>query len=76
MGMVINRTPIDARLLNDAAFYDFFVDYYTAEAEARMRTMIEEEHTVIMDDQFSCRAAMSDEAYVTEVYKEYKNRNA
>lgn len=76
MGMVINREPIDNRLLNDDAFYDFFVDYYTEESEARLRKMIEEEHIVIMDDPFTCRAAMSDKEYVDKVYKEYTKRNA
>lgn len=76
MGLVINRTPIDSRLESDDAFYDFFVDYYTEKNEARLRKMIEEEHKVIMDDPFTCRAAMSDIDFVDEAYKEYKKRNA
>ena len=76
MGLVINRTPIDGRLEKDDAFYDFFVDYFTEKNEARLRKMIEEEHRVIMDDPFTCRAAMSDKEFVDEAYKEYKKRNA
>ena len=76
MGLVMNKTPIDSRLLNDDAFYDFFVDYYTEKSEARLRRMIEEEHILIMDDQFTCRAAMSDKDFVDEAFEEYKKRNA
>lgn len=76
MGMVINRTPIDSRLLNDDAFYEFFSEYYEKESNARMQKMIEEEHRVVLDDPFDFRAAMADEEYVDKVYKEYKKRNA
>ena len=76
MGLVMNNTPIDSRLLSDDAFYDFFVDYYTEKSEARLRKMIEEEHMVIMDDPYTCRAAMSDKEFVDEAYKEYMKRNA
>ena len=76
MGLVMNRTPIDSRLLNDDAFYEFFSDYYEKEAEARMRKLMEEENILVLDDSFDFRSAAGDKEYVDEVYKEYKKRNA
>lgn len=76
MGMVINRAPIDSRLLKDNNFYQFFCDYYEKESNARMQKMIMEEHKIVLDDSFDFRAAMSDEEYVSKVYKEYKKGNA
>ena len=76
MGLVINRTPIDGRLEKDDAFFDFFVDYFTKKNDERLRKMIEEEHKLIMDDPFTCRAAMYDKEFVDEAYKEYQKRNA
>ena len=77
MGMVMKRAvQIDGRLENDEAFYDFFVDYYTEESNAKMRKMIEEEHRVFLDESESITDAMADKEYVDKVHKEYKNRNA
>lgn len=77
MGRVIKRdVQLDARLLDDEAFYDFFVDYYTEESNARMRKMIEEEHQVFLDETESITDAMADKEYVDKVYKEYTKRNA
>lgn len=77
MGMVMRKAaPTDSRLLNDEAFYDFFVDFYTAESEERMRKMIVEEHRVFLDESESITDAMADKEYVSRVYKEYKKGNA
>ena len=76
MSLVINRTPIDSRLLNDDAFYAFFSEYYEKESNERMQKMIKEEHILVLDDPFDFRAAMSDKEYVDEAYKEYKKGNA
>ena len=76
MGMVKKAVQIDSRLENDEAFYDFFVDYYTEESNARMRKMIEEEHMVFLDESESITDAMADKEYVDKVHKEYKKRNA
>lgn len=77
MGRVIKMdVQIDIRLEKDEAFYDFFVDYYTEESNARMRKMIEEQNQVFLDETESITDAMADKEYVDKVYKEYKKRNA
>ncbi len=77
MGMVMKRAvQIDSRLEKDQAFYDFFVDYYTEESEARMRKMIEEHNMVFLDETESITDAMADKEYVDKAYKEYTKRNA
>ena len=77
MGMVMKKAvQIDSRLENDEAFYDFFVDYYTEETNAKIQKMIEEEHRVFLDESESITDAMADKEYVDKVYKEYKKRNA
>lgn len=77
MGMVMKKAvQIDSRLEKDATFYDFFVDYYTEESEARMRKMIEEEHRIVLEESKSITEAMADKEYVDKVYKEYTKRDA
>lgn len=77
MGMVMKKAvQIDSRLEKDQAFYDFFVDYYTEETEARMRKMIEEHNMVFLDETESITDAMADKEYVDKAYKEYTKRNA
>ena len=77
MGMVMKKAvQIDSRLLSDEAFYDFFVDYYMAESEARMRQTMEEENIIVLDESESITGAMANTDYVDEAYKEYKKRNA
>lgn len=77
MGMVMKKAvQIDSRLEKDEAFYDFFVDYYTEETDARMRKMIAEEHRVFLDETASITDAMADKEYVDKVYNEYQKRNA
>lgn len=77
MGMVMKKAvQIDSRLEKDEAFYDFFVDYYTEETDARMRKMIVEEHRVFLDETASITDAMADKEYVDKVYNEYQKRNA
>lgn len=77
MGMVMKKAvQIDSRLEKDGAFYDFFVDYYMAETEARMRKTMEEQNIIVLDESESITDAMADKEYVDKAYKEYQKRNA
>ena len=77
MGMIMKKAvQIDSRLENDEAFYDFFVDYYIEEKEAKMRKLMEEQNIIDLDENESVSEAMADKDYVDRVYKEYKKRNA
>lgn len=65
MGMQIDRRPIDARLLEDEEFFDFFLD----ELE---KLQSGQEITGELDAADATGDLMRDAAYIDELYKIYK----
>lgn len=65
MGMQIDRRPIDARLLEDEEFFDFFLN--------EMEELLSGDgDPVELDGENKSGELMRNTAYIDELYKKYK----